>query len=112
MRIADRVGDRARRLVYAALREAIERDYSPAVTRHMDIATSDERVRRLRALGMRVGSNVIVNSDVIFSDPVELGDNVGITDRCVVLTRVPLTALATGRAWTAPVRILDNSIVM
>jgi maltose O-acetyltransferase len=115
MSILERVGRRARRLVYVALREAIERDYNPAVTRRMNIDTSDERVRRLRARGMRVGRNVIVYGEVIFGEPaelVELGDNVGITDRCVVLTQVPLTALATGRTWTAPVRILENSIVM
>jgi maltose O-acetyltransferase len=113
--IVDRVGGQARRLASAVLRAAIERDYNPAVTRHLNMATAEERVRRLRARGMRVGRNVIIYGEVIFQGPAELvqiGDNCSLTDRCVVLTQVPLTALATGRAWAAPVRILENSLVM
>jgi maltose O-acetyltransferase len=64
---------------------------------------------------MRAGKNVLIGSEVIFSGPpnlVEFGDNSGVADRCIVMTQVPLTALVTGRVWTAPVRILENSVMM
>ena len=115
MSIADRVGRSARRVVYAALREVIERDYNPAITRHLNMVTSGDRVQRLRAMGMRAGRNVVIGSEVIFAGPadlLEIGDNSSVTDHCIVLTQVTLTALATGRVWTAPVRIRENSAVM
>jgi maltose O-acetyltransferase len=109
------VRDALRSLLYKLLRWLFEGDYNPAVMRHFNRKTAEERVRVLRARGMKIGEGSLILDDTILDervDLIEIGKNVGIGSRCMILGHDGLFGQVSGKIRTAKVRILDNTVIM
>jgi maltose O-acetyltransferase len=104
-----------RRLVWGPLARFVEADPNTAVFHRFNPHTVEERLRVLRARGMQIGDNVTIGSEVILDERawlVEIGNNCALGDRAQIYAHDGLFGTVSGQVRAAPVRILDNTLIM